>query len=150
MLQQSLSEHFDKWNKACLLSLIAFSPLCDINTTLNIDITITWSFTLRYVIATTSLWCRQKISYNHATSIPILNRSKSRCKSNKKPMSPQYRVCTECRVKIELTLFYLFTPSPPIYLQSFFNLKRPARFKFSSYSFNFLNVVVQDSARNVL
>ena len=76
-------KHFDKWNKVCLLLLIAFSSLSDINTTLNIGITIT----LRYVIATTSLWCRKDI-----TSISILNRSKWLCKSNKKPMSPQYRV----------------------------------------------------------
>ena len=38
-----------KWNKTkCLLLLITFSSLSDINTTLKIGITITWSFTLRY------------------------------------------------------------------------------------------------------
>ena len=53
-----------KWNKTKGLSLlIAFSSLSDINTTLKIGITITWSFTLRYVIATSS-WCWKKISYN--------------------------------------------------------------------------------------
>ena len=34
MLPQSLSGHFDKWNKTCLPLLIAFSSLSDINTTL--------------------------------------------------------------------------------------------------------------------
>ena len=43
--------------------------------------------------ATTSLWCWKKI-YNDVTSISIRNWSISRCKSNKKPMSLQYRVST--------------------------------------------------------
>ena len=82
-----------KWNKTKGLSLlIAFSSLSGINTTLKIGITITWSFTLRYVIATTSLWCWKKISYNDVTSISMRNRSISRCKFNKKSMPPQYRV----------------------------------------------------------
>ena len=42
-----------KRNKTkCLPSLIAFSSLSDINVTLKIGITLTWSFTLRYTIAT--------------------------------------------------------------------------------------------------
>ena len=55
--------------------LIAFSSFPDINTTLKIVITITWSFTLRCVIATTSLWCYKKLSYNDVISISIRNRS---------------------------------------------------------------------------
>ena len=55
MLPQSLSEHFGKCNKTCLTLLIVFSSLSDINTTLKIGITITLSFSLHYVIATTSL-----------------------------------------------------------------------------------------------
>ena len=99
MLPWSLSEYFDKWNKAtCLLLLIAFSSLSDIITTLKIGITITWSFTLRYVIAAT-LWCWKKISYNDVTSISKRNRSISRCKSNKKPMSLQYGVPTAIPTK---------------------------------------------------
>ena len=47
---------------------------------------------MRYVIATISLWCWKNISYNDVTSISKHNRSISRCKSNKKPMSLQYRV----------------------------------------------------------
>ena len=47
----------------------------DINTTLKIGISITWSFTLRYFIATTSLWCWKKISYNDVTSILMRSRS---------------------------------------------------------------------------
>ena len=85
-----------RWKKktTCLPLLIAFSSLYDINTTLKICITITWSFTLRYVIATTSLWCWKKISHNDVTSISIRNRSISWCKSNKNPMSLQYGVPT--------------------------------------------------------
>ena len=49
---------FDKRNKTTRLPLlIPLSPLSDINTTLKIGITITCSFTLHYVITTTSLWC---------------------------------------------------------------------------------------------
>ena len=47
---------------------------------------------MRYVIATISLWCWKKISYNDVTLISKHNRSISRSKSNKKPMSLQYRV----------------------------------------------------------
>ena len=83
-----ISEYFDKWNK------IAFSSLSDINTTLKIGNTVTWSFTLHYIIATTSLWCWKKISQNDVISVSIRNRSTSRWKPNKKPMSPQYRVPT--------------------------------------------------------
>ena len=98
MLSWSLSKYFDKWNRTTYLPLlIAFSSLSDINTTLKIGITIKWSLTLRYVIATTSLWCWKKISYNDITSISIRNRSISRCKSNKKPMSLQYRIPTGLR-----------------------------------------------------
>ena len=57
MLPQNLSGHFDKWNKTCLPLLIAFSSLSDINTTLKTGITVTWSFTLHYVITIVSLWC---------------------------------------------------------------------------------------------
>ena len=74
--------------------LIAFSSLSDINTTLKIGVTITWSFMLHYVTATTSLWCWKNISYNDVTSISIRNQSISRCKSNKKPMSLQYGMPT--------------------------------------------------------
>ena len=87
MLPQSLSEYFDKWTK------IAFSSLSNVNMTLKVGITITWGFTLHYVIATT-LWCWKRISYNGVTSISIGNRSTPRWKPNKKPMSPQYRVPT--------------------------------------------------------
>ena len=55
---------------------------CSINTTLKIGITITWSFKLFYATAKT-LWSWKKISYNDVTT--------SRWKSNKKPMSSQYR-----------------------------------------------------------
>ena len=78
----------------CPLS-VAFSSLSDINTTLKTGITIIWSFTLRYVITTTSIWCWKKISNNDVTSIPIRNRSISWCKSNKKQMSPQYWVSAD-------------------------------------------------------
>ena len=78
----------------CLPLLLAFSSLSYINTKLKIGITITWSFTLCYDIATTSLWYWKKISYNDVTSISIRNWPISRYKSNKKPMSPQYRVPT--------------------------------------------------------
>ena len=71
-----------KWNKTkCLPFLIAFLFLFDINTALKIGITITWSFTMRYVIATTSLWCWKKTLYNDYTSISMRNLSISRCKS---------------------------------------------------------------------
>ena len=92
MLPLSFSDYFDKWNKTCLPILIAFSSLPDINTTLKNGITIKWSFTLRYVIATTSLWCWKKISYNDVTSMSIRNGPISRCKFNKNLISPQYRV----------------------------------------------------------
>ena len=92
MLPLSFSNYFDKWNKTCLPILIAFSSLPDINTTLKNGITIKWSFTLRYVIATTSLWCWKKISYNNVTSMSIRNGPISRCKFNKNLISPQYRV----------------------------------------------------------
>ena len=36
----------------------------------------------------------EKVSYNDVTSISLRNRSILRCKSNKKSMSPQYRVPT--------------------------------------------------------
>ena len=88
-----------KWNKTCLPLLIVFSSLPDINTTLKIGITIKWSFTWRYVIAKTSLWCWKEISYNDVPSISIRSRSLSRWKSHKKPMSPQYRVPTGMGVK---------------------------------------------------
>ena len=78
----------------CSPLLITFSSLSDINLTLKIGITITWSFTLRYVIATTSLRCWKKISYDDVTSVLKRNRSISRCKSNKKPTLLQYRVPT--------------------------------------------------------
>ena len=94
-----------KWSKMnCLPLLIAFSSLSDINTTLKIGITITWSFTLCYVIAITSLWCWKKISYNGDTSISIRNRFISRCKSNQKPMSPQYRVPTKSSAVLGIKL----------------------------------------------
>ena len=73
---------------------MAFSSLSDISTTLKIGNTITWSFTLGYIIATTSLWCWKKISRNDVTSVSIRNRSTSRWKPNKKPVSPLYRVPT--------------------------------------------------------
>ena len=72
-----------KCNKTKLLPLLtAFSSLSDINTTLKICISIIWSFTLRYVIATTSLWLLKKISYNDVTSISVGNWSISQCKYN--------------------------------------------------------------------
>ena len=72
-----------KCNKTKLLPLLtAFSSLSDINTTLKICISIIWSFTLRYVIATTSLWLLKKISYNDVTSISVGNWSMSQCKYN--------------------------------------------------------------------
>ena len=81
-LQNTSGQLFLRWNKTkCLPLLIAFSSLSDINTISKIGITITWSFTLCYFIATTSLWCRKKISYNDFTSISTRNRSISRCKS---------------------------------------------------------------------
>ena len=93
MLPKILSEYFDKRNKTMYLPfLMAFSSLSDFNATLKISITITSSFTLRYIIATTSLWYWKMISYNDVTSISIRNRSISQCKSNKKPMWPQYQV----------------------------------------------------------
>ena len=85
----------------CLPISIEFSSFSDINTTLEIGITITWSFTLRYVIATTSLWCWKKTLYNNVTSISIRNRSTWRCKSNKKSMSSQYRGPTGLFLRIE-------------------------------------------------
>ena len=91
--------------------LIAFSSLTDINTILKIGITITWSFTLRYVIATTSLWCWKKISYNDVTSISKRSRSISRCKPNKKPMSPQYRVPTGDRTKNQIAQTVFLIPA---------------------------------------
>ena len=66
--------------------------LMSIATTLKIGIIITWSFTLQYVIATTSLWCWKKISHNDVTSVSISSWSTSPWKPNKKPISPQYRV----------------------------------------------------------
>ena len=72
-----------KCNKTKRLPLLtAFSSLSDINTTLKICTSIIWSFTLRYVIATTSLWLLQKISYNDVTSISVGNWSMSQCKYN--------------------------------------------------------------------
>ena len=72
-----------KCNKTKRLPLLtAFSSLSDINTTLKICISIIWSFTLRYVIATTSLWLLKKISYNDVTSISVGNWSMSQCKYN--------------------------------------------------------------------
>ena len=72
-----------KCNKTKRLPLLtAFSSLSDINTTLKICISIIWSFTLRYVIATTSLWLLKKISYNDVTSISVGNWSISQCKYN--------------------------------------------------------------------
>ena len=99
----------------CLPLLIAFSSLHDINTILRIGITITWSVTLHYAIFTTSLWCWKDISYNDVTSISILHRSISRRKSNKKPMSPQYRVptgieelMTHCKLPRRKSIFFFF------------------------------------------
>ena len=109
-----------KWNKTkCLLLLITLSSLSDINTTLKIGITITWSFTLRYVIATASLWCWKKISYNDVTSISIRNRSISRCKSNKKPMSPQYRVPTGRNKKLSFLVSPLLAYITPRFKRCF-------------------------------
>ena len=72
-----------KCNKTKRLPLLtAFPSLSDINTTLKICTSIIWSFTLRYVIATTSLWLLQKISYNDVTSISVGNWSMSQCKYN--------------------------------------------------------------------
>ena len=94
-LQNTSGRLFMKWNKTkCLPLLITFSSLSDINTTLKIGMTVTWSFILRYVIAITSLWCWKKISYNDVTTISKRNRSISGCKSNEKKMRPQYRVPT--------------------------------------------------------
>ena len=58
ILPESLLEHFDRWKNTCFPLLIAFSYLSDINTTLKIGITLTRSFTLCYVIATTWCWKR--------------------------------------------------------------------------------------------
>ena len=69
MLPQSLSDFFGKWNRLPLL--IAFLPLSDINTTLNIGITITWSFTLRYVTATSSCWKKISCNDDHDILIPV-------------------------------------------------------------------------------
>ena len=74
--------------------LITFLSLSNINNTLKIGITRTWTFTLRYVITATSLWCWKKISYSDVTSISVRNRSISQSKSNKKSTSPQYRLPT--------------------------------------------------------
>ena len=53
-LQNTFARLLLKWNKTKRLPLlIAFSSLSDISTTLKIGITITWSFTLSYVIAIT-------------------------------------------------------------------------------------------------
>ena len=49
---------------------------------------------MRYFISTTSLWYWKKKSYNNVNSASVRNWSISQCKSNKKPMSPQYRVPT--------------------------------------------------------
>ena len=89
----SYKQCYHKVYQSISISLIAFSSLSDINTTLKIGITITWSFTLRYVIATTPLCYWKKISYNDVTSISIRNQSIARFKSNKKMMSQylQYR-----------------------------------------------------------
>ena len=88
-LQNTSARLLLKWNKTkCLPLLIAFSSLSDINTKLKIGITITWSFTLRCVIATTSLWCWKKI-YNDVTSISNViglyrnaNPTKNQCRHN--------------------------------------------------------------------
>ena len=69
----------------------SFSSLSDINATLKVGITITWSFPLRNVISTTSLW-REKISHNYFTPISVCDRSISWWKLNKNTMSSQYRV----------------------------------------------------------
>ena len=99
-LQNTLARLLLKWNKTtCLPLLIAFSSLSDINTTLKIDITTTWSFTLRYVIAKTPLWCWKKISYNYATSISICNRSISRCKSDNIGCPLGWRLCHIWRIR---------------------------------------------------
>ena len=64
-LQNTYGRLLLKRNKTkCLPSLIAFSSLSDINVTLKIGITLTWSFTLRYTIATKLLWCWKKILHN--------------------------------------------------------------------------------------
>ena len=60
MLTWILSEYFDNWNK--LPSIFAFLFISDMNTTLKIGITVTWSFTLRYAISIPSLWRWKKIS----------------------------------------------------------------------------------------
>ena len=50
-LQNTAGQLLLKWNKTkCLLLLIAYSPLTDINTTFKIGITIASNFTLLYVI----------------------------------------------------------------------------------------------------
>ena len=72
----------------------SFSSLSGINTALKAGITITWSFTLRYVIATTSLWCWKEISYDDATLMSIYTRSTARWKSNKKPMCHHIITCS--------------------------------------------------------
>ena len=64
-----------KVSQSVSISVITFLNLSDINTTLKIGITITWSFTMRYVITAISLWCWKKISYNNVTSISMCNRS---------------------------------------------------------------------------
>ena len=89
-LQNTSGRLLLKWNKTkCLPSLTAFSSLSDINVTLKIGITLTWSFTLRYAIATIPLWCWKKIPYNDSLQFQYMiglyrdvNPTKKRCHHN--------------------------------------------------------------------